>query len=684
VTSPALEALLAQATILLGAAVVVLLASHRLRLPPIVGLLGTGALIGPSGLGLISDPIAVEVSAEIGVVFLLFTIGLELSLARLRELARVFWVGGSIQTFATLALAAGAALAAGLPWPAAVVLGFVAAPSSTAIVLKLYRERRELESPQGRTALGILLFQDVMLVPMLVALPLVAARGDRPLDQFLGLAAAAAIGTVVFAAARRLLPRLLERVARTRVREVFLFGALFACLGLSLATEKLGFSLALGAFVAGLLLAETDYRSQVVADVEPFRDLFASVFFVSIGMLVDVGAGLGRLPEIAAFVAALVAIKLVTAAVAVRVVGFTARIAALVACALAQIGEFSFVVAAAARAQGLIDAELHAVVIAAAALTLLATPGLVALAPRFADRLPGALTRRFDRRATLAELPVPKRREDHVVIVGFGAGGRTLARVLAEARIAYQVIEADAEIVARARLTDEPILFGDATRPEILRAAGLERARLAVLAISDPEATRRTLALARTLAPRVHLLVRTRLVAEIEKLRAAGADEVIAEEFESSIEIFTRVLETYHVPRNVVRAQIRVLRGEDYRMLRAPAAGGRVSAAVLDALAAGTTEVARVEPGSPAAGRTLAELDLRRATGALLIAVVRGEESRTNPPADFRFEVGDDLVLVGSHAEIDAAFALLEGETPGAVAAADASPPAPGEPAASG
>lgn len=673
-TSPVLVELLLQATILLGAAVVVVLASHRLRLPPIVGLLVTGALIGPSGLGWIADPVAVEVSAEIGVVFLLFTIGLEMSLSRLKELARTFWVGGSIQTFATLALAAAAARLAGFSWTAALVLGFIAAPSSTAIVLKLYRDRRELESPQGRTALGILLFQDVMLVPMLVVLPLLAARGGEPLAEFRRLAIAALAGAIVFAAARRLLPHLLERVARTRAREVFLFGALFSCLGLALLTEKLGFSLALGAFVAGLLVAESDYRSQVVADVEPFRDLFASVFFVSIGMLVDLPAALERGPQILAFVAALVAIKVATAVIAVRTVGFTSRIAALVGFALAQIGEFSFVVAAAARGLGLLDAELHAVVIAAAALTLLATPGLLAAAPWLADRLPAPLANWLDRRATLAGQPPPAELCDHVVIVGFGTGGRTLARVLAEARIAYQVIEADAEIVARGKLAGEPILFGDATRPEILRAAGIPRARLAVLAISDPEGTRRTLAVARALAPRLHLLVRTRLVAEIERLRAAGADEVIAEEFESSIEIFTRVLETYRVPRNVVRAQIRVLRGEDYRMLRAPATGSRVSAAVLDALAAGTTEVARIDPESPAAGCTLGELDLRRRTGASAIAVVRGEQSRTNPPADYRLEAGDDLVLVGSHSEIEAAFALLEGEGAARTAAASPAP----------
>lgn len=230
--APALESLLFQATVLLGAAILVLLVSHRLRLPVLVGFLLTGMLIGPSGLALISDVGSVELSAEIGVVFLLFTIGLELSLVQLRELSRAFWVGGSIQTFGTIALVVGVALVAGFPLTTALVLGLIAAPSSTAVVLKLYRDRRELEAPQGRAALGVLLFQDVLLVPMLVVLPLLAARGGKLGDHALRLLVAAVLGAVAFVVARRLLPRMLDRVARTRAREVFLFGALFACLGL--------------------------------------------------------------------------------------------------------------------------------------------------------------------------------------------------------------------------------------------------------------------------------------------------------------------------------------------------------------------------------------------------------------------------------------------------------------------
>ncbi len=658
--SSAVEALLLQATILFGAATLVLLASHRLRLPAVVGLLLTGALIGPSGLALVADSASVEISAEIGVVFLLFTIGLELSFGRLRELARFFWLGGAIQTFVTLGLVVALALAAGLAWPVALTLGFVAAPSSTAVVLKLYRDRRELDAPQGRGAIGILLFQDLMLVPMLVVLPLLAVSGAPKLALAARLAFAALAVSAVFFVAHKLLPRLFGRVARTRGREVFLFGSLFACLGLAFVTHSFWLSPALGAFVAGLLVAESDYRSQVAADVEPFRDLFASLFFVSIGMLVDVAEIFRHLPLVTVVVLLLIAAKLVATALAVRAVGFPARVAALVALGLAQIGEFSFVIAASARALGLLDAGLHAVVMAAAVLTLLATPALIALAPRVAERLPRRLVAWFDRDRTLPASEVERPVADHVVIVGFGAGGRTLARVLAEAGIRYRVVESDARLVEWARRAGEPILFGDATRPEIQRAAGVGRARLVVFAISDPEATRRALAIARAEAPNLHLLVRTRLVAEIEALRAAGADDVISEEFESSIEIFTRVLALYRVPRNVVRAQTRVLRGEDYRMLRAPARDGRVSAAVLEALAAGTTDVLRVEAQSPAVGRTLGELDLRRRTGATVIAAVRGERSHTNPPADFRLETGDDLVLVGSHAEIEAAFVLFE------------------------
>jgi CPA2 family monovalent cation:H+ antiporter-2 len=289
---------------------------------------------------------------------------------------------------------------------------------------------------------------------------------------------------------------------------------------------------------------------------------------------------------------------------------------------------------------------------------MLATPLWIATAPRvglFAQAL-------FGRRAVGDEADeAADRPSDHVIVVGFGVNGRQLARVLGEARIPFRVVELNADTVRQSRRQGTPILFGDATRPEILAEAGVARAQVIVFAISDWAAVRRSVRLARGMSPRLHIIVRTRMVSEIEDLQRAGADEVIAEEFETSIEIFTRVLARYHVPRNVVRAQTRVLRGEGYKMLRAPALATGLPEEILDILAAGTTDLFRLEKGSPADGKTLRELDFRRQTGASVIAVVRGETPHPNPAADFRLAAGDVLVVVGSHAEIDQAFRLLDG-----------------------
>jgi CPA2 family monovalent cation:H+ antiporter-2 len=313
------------------------------------------------------------------------------------------------------------------------------------------------------------------------------------------------------------------------------------------------------------------------------------------------------------------------------------------------------------RRHGLLDTETYQVFLGAVVLTMLATPLLVVAAPRAAEawlrlRGPGAAAAAGD-----LEEQAGGGVEDHVIVVGFGAGGRLLARVLKEAHIAYVVVEMNSETVKRSRREGEPIFYGDASRPEVLLHAGLERARLVVFAISDALALRRAVQAAHGLAPAAEIVVRTRRIDEIEEIRALGAHEVVAEEFETAIEIFTHVLERYHVPRNVVRAQIRLLRGEGYRMLRAPARGAAVSAAVLDALEAGTTDVFRIAPGSPVAGRSLRDLDLRHVTGATVLAVVRGETPHPNPAPDTVLETGDDLVLVGSHADIDRAFDLLGG-----------------------
>lgn len=656
----AVSEVLGEALVLLLASVAVLLVSHRLRLPAVVGLLLTGMLIGPSGLGLFSRLAAVEVAAEIGVVFLLFAIGLEFSLDRLREIRRPFAVGGSLQSGLTILVVAALALALGQPPRRALFVGFLVALSSTAVVLKLYSDRQELEAPQGKLLLGILLFQDFLIVPMVVLTPVLAGTVEASawnlLLRFGGGVLAVA---VVFLAARHLMPRLLHYVAATRTRELFVLGALLICLGMAFFTEHLGFSLALGAFLAGIVVSESEYSHQVVADVAPFRDVFTSVFFISIGMLVDLRAAATHPLLVLALTAAVLAIKAATGGAAAAALGLPVRVATIGALALAQIGEFSFVLANVGREHQLLDGGAYQLVIVVAVLGLLLTPALVALAPGAGERLGGWLRRPGG--AAVAPVASAQR---HVVIVGFGLNGRTLARVLREAGIPYVVVELDAEVARGARAAGEPVLFGDSTRREILAHAGLAEAQVVVFAISDLHAVRRSIALARQHNPAVHIIVRTRALSHIEELRRCGADEVIVEELEAAIEIFTSVLEQYHVPRNVIQAQVRLLRGEGYRMLRAPSLRGEVSQALLDVLAAGTTELYRLEPGSSAIAGSLRELDLRRRTGATVIAVVRDAQPVPNPSPELRLEEGDTLVLVGSHKEIEQAFALLDPPAP--------------------
>jgi len=659
-----IEEFLREAVALLVAAVAVVLVAAKLRIPPVVGFLATGLVIGPSGLALVPDVHRVEVFAEIGVVLLLFAIGLELDIGELRELGRPFFVGGAAQCALTAVAAALAAAALGAPLRTAVFVGLVVSLSSTAVVLKLYEGHRQLGTPQGKVSLAILLFQDFLLIPIIVLTPVLAGAAEASAAS-LALRFAGALGAVaaVFFLARIAMPQIIHRVVALRSREVFVLGALAACLTMAWFTAWLGFSLALGAFLAGIIVSESEYSHQIVADISPFRDLFSSIFFVSIGMLVDLPFALAHLPAIVVIAMAIVVVKGAMAGGAIRLAGYTSRIAILSGLTLAQIGEFSFLIMGVGRSYGLLEGEHFQILLAASVLTLALTPPLFAAAPLLARKL-AAFTPPEAVGSAAAEQP----RSGHVIVVGYGMNGSLLAKVLGEARIPFVVIELDPVNVRDSRSQGVPILFGDATRREILEHAGIEAARVAVFAISDPHAVRLCVALARRSNPALHIIVRTRMIKEIEELRRCGADHVIAEEFEAAIEIFTHVLEYYHVPRNIVRAQTRLLRGEGYRMLRAERFGKGVSQAVLEALEAGTTDLFRITSDGRLAGRTLGELDLRAIAGASVIAVVRGEQSFVNPSPGLRLEAGDYFVLVGSHDQIERSFVYLDGAAAGEAA----------------
>jgi len=640
----------------LATAAAAVLVCVRLRIPSVAGLLVAGALAGPSGFGWVTELEAVERVAEIGVVLLLFVIGLEVSRERLRELGRWLAVGGPLQVGITAAAAAGAAVAAGVAPGAALLVGCVVSVSSTALVLKLYGDRDDLDSLHGRAALGILLFQDLVVVPMMVVVPALGGGANGIGAGFLGRLAAglAALGLAVLLG-RVLLPRLLALAARGRSREAFLLGAVVLCIGTAWLTERLGLSAALGAFVAGFLLADSEYAYQALAEVVPLRELFASVFFVAIGMLVDLSFVVRHPLATVAATLAVITLKALVAGMAVAALGVPRRTAIVAGLGLAQIGEFSFVLLELGRAHGVVSGEPYQLLLATSALSMLATPALVLLAPHLADRLAGSASR--DEAAGPAA-PAPPQ----VLIVGYGANGEILSRILHETSIRYRIVDADAERVKRALAAGEPVIFGDATRPEILAHAGVAHVRLAVIAISDPRAVINVVRSIRRLGTQAKILVRTRRLREVESIERAGADRVVAEEYESAIAIYTWALEELHVPRNVIAAQTSVLRGEDYRMLRGGRVPAGVSRAVAEALAAGTTDVFRLTDGCPAIGKDLRELDLRRRSGATVLAVVRDETPFVTPPADFRLEPGDELVLIGAHAEIERAFAVLEAQ----------------------
>lgn len=652
--------LLSDLVVIFGAALLVSVVSHRLRIPSLVGFLLTGILIGPHGLGLVAESSDIESFAELGVVFLLFVIGLEMSFGDLRRLGRLLLVGGALQTGLTTAGAALVAALLGASWQLAVFIGCVIALSSTAIVLKLYHDRREIEAPHGRAALGILLFQDLWIVPMLLVVPMLAGTTLSAAALVVKVVEGLAVMAAAIALGRWVMPFVLGHVVRSRVRELFVLASLFACLATGLLTQLAGMSMALGAFLAGVALATSDFRHQVLSEIAPLRDVFSSLFFISIGMLFSLPLLGEHFGQILGLTLAILVGKAAVVFLAVRLLGFPTRPALAAALGLCQIGEFSFVLLGAGKASELLDPELFSLLIDASVLTLLATPGLIVLAPRIASLF--ARAGKSQPEAPATEKPLA----NHVVIGGFGLNGRHLSQVLAEGNVPYVIADLDGARVAELQAEEEPVIFGDLTRRDVLEAAGIERARIAVFALSDPMSLRQAVHQARHLAPKIHLIARTRQVEEIDELITCGADEVVAEDFETSIEIATRVLERLRLPTNVVRNAARILRFNQYQALRSPAQRSGLSMTLLQVLSAGIVETFQLEPGHPVTGGTIRETELRRATGATILAVLRGSKVIPNPDPDLELEAGDTLVLLGSHAALAAARNKLEGVEPSA------------------
>ncbi|MGB7842930.1 MAG: monovalent cation:proton antiporter-2 (CPA2) family protein, partial [Salinimicrobium sp.] len=621
--------LLRDMVILLSFSVVVVFLLQRIRLPSILGFLITGMIIGPFGFSLIENHEQVEMLSEIGVILLLFVIGMELTLSQLASIRRTVLVGGFLQVGLTILVTAGVYLFFGFQWNVAVFLGFLFSLSSTAIVLKVLQERNEISSPHGRTALGLLIFQDIIVVPMMLFTPILAGDSTNVWEEIFYLILKSGLVILfTFLSAKFLVPRAMYLVAKTKNKELFLLTTITVCFAVAWLTSAAGLSLAFGAFLGGLIISESEFSYQATGTILPFRELFISFFFISIGMLLDLdffyqNAGMVMLLVLIVFV-----VKGSIVSITAAVLRYPLRTVLLTGLALFQVGEFAFILSRVGLENGLLSAQMNQYFLSVSIVTMLLTPFVIISSEKIAGYV---MTYGFHRprRKNDLESPIPsvhhKEQENHLLIIGYGINGSNLARAAKYATIPYRILELNAQIVRREKSRGEPIYFGDGMHPHVLNSVDVKKARVVVVAISDPHATKIIVANVRNMSPSVYLVVRTRYVKEIQSLLNLGADEVIPEEFETSVEIFTRVLTNYLIPIDELENLVNKIRADNYKMFQNRKRLPRTlsSSKIPDFK---ITCVRVMADSGEVAGKSIEEIDVRKKFGVNVLAISRKEQ----------------------------------------------------------
>lgn len=631
-----------------------LLLGGRLRAPAVVSLILTGMLAGPGALGLVASQEQVATFSEIGIALALFMVGLELPFSDMARLWRSVAVRGAAQMAGTMALIVPvAALAVGATVDTMLFIGMFVAVSSTSILIRELTRHNEIHAPHGVLALGVLVLQDLAALVALVLAPTLFGTAGAGLGRALLQITVIAAGLT--AVTRFVLPTLF-RMATASGREAFGLTVVVASVGTAWLASVLGLSMTVGAFLAGLVIDETEFSHQIHAEIRPVRDLLTSLFFISVGLLVSPAALLPVAHLVAAVALGIIVLKTAGTFVALRLVQVPRRVAATAALGLAQVGEFSFVLGSQAVAHGAIGPETWQVLLGAGVLTMMATPWLVSAAPSLADRVAGRVSEPI---TALAEAEAMR---DHVVILGFGVGGRLIAGALRAVHTPHVVLELNGAAVQEAAREGHHILYGDATAAEPLEAAGVTRATAVVAVLSDPGASERAVRGVRALNAAVPVLVRTRYRGEAERMLRAGATLVVAEELEASLEVTAQLLVRLDVPGNVAEELI----AEARQRMSAPSsrqAGAPAVPAEQVATTLGETPVVShaLGAGDWAVGQTLSKVDLRARTGATILAIRRGGSTLAPPPVPWEFAAGDVIYVVGETAALRRARAHLAG-----------------------
>jgi CPA2 family monovalent cation:H+ antiporter-2 len=555
----------------------IILLFQKIKVPSILGFLLAGIIAGPHAFNLISSSHEVELLSEIGIIFLLFVIGIELSVKELISMKNTVLIGGGLQVGGTILFTAIIAYLLGLPLNSAIFLGFLFSLSSTAIVLKLIQERGEITAPHGRVALGILIFQDIIVVPMMLLTPILAGDGGDIVSTVLFLILKIiGVGAVIYLLARYIVPRIFSMVVKTKSKELFILTTVVFCFAIAWLTSSVGLSLALGAFFAGLIISESEYSHQATVNVLPFREIFISFFFISVGTLLNLEFFIQNILVILTLVIGVVLLKMLVVGATVLLLKYPPRTIFLSLFSLFQVGEFSLLLSGVGLDNNIIPDSIYQYFLAISIITMGLTPFLIAAAPKITysilkSRIPASVRHRLEsfnkQKSTEENSNEPKKLEDHLIIIGYGINGENIAKAARNAEIPYVIVDTDPVTFRKAKNNNEPVIFGDATNSLILKHLHVQEARVVVIAISDPGATKKIISNVRLYTKTAFIIVRTRYVREIEENIKLGADEVIPEEFETSIEIFNRVLKKYLVPYNEIMDFTASIRSSDYEML---------------------------------------------------------------------------------------------------------------------
>lgn len=629
---------------------------HRLHCPAVVGYLLAGVFIGPHALGFVKDSEEIHLLSEIGVVLLMFTIGMELSLSTLLKNLRTVVGSGFLQVLANLVFFALVNLCLGFSLKQSIFFGLLLAISSTAVVLKAYSDRAELDTYHGQICAGVLLFQDLLVIPIMLAAPFLTGQEDLVASEFAMVVFKSVLGIgAIFLVSKLAVPRLLSIFIKLKDREMMLLLIILICMLGAWGAQEIGLTLAMGAFIVGLILSESEYCHDLVNDILPFRDFFSSLFFISVGMMLQLSFLVDHLGLVFGGTLALLVCKGALNSISVYILERSWYRSVVSGARLAQVGEFSFVVIGTVVGSPAIPNEIFQAFLCTAILTMLVTPFLMPLSIMVARKVIRIDASRLPDAATIA----PKMK-DHVIIVGYDNIGQYLARILQETRIPFIVVDQDHETISAATSQGLKAVYGDVARGNILDLCGLRTARALVYTKGQSNVVKGSTLHARSVNRSLYILVMSGSTQEVVDYLSIGVNRVISSEFETTVEMFSRILNVFDIPDNIIQHFIEMARMEGYGMFRGIKVTEESMQDFYSILARSTTITHMVVADSPLVGRKFSEIDIHQKTGAVVISVVRGQNYFSSPDGSLALEPNDLLVLVGAHRQLDKAKKLLE------------------------